>query len=428
MPHDCATPSCACSAMRMRRTKYACYTANFSMSVVATLSPLLFLTFHTLYQISFALLGTLVLINFCTQLFVDLLFSFYSHKFNIEKMVRLMPVLTVLGLFVYAVFPALFPQSVYVGLAIGTVIFAASGGLAEVLISPVIAAMPSENPQREMSKLHSIYAWGVVAVVIVSTLFLWIFGKNNWQWLALFWTCVPFVSCVLFAKSEIPSLQTPQKATSVRKLLLQNSFLLCVLGIFLGGASECAMAQWSSSYLEQALHIPKIWGDVCGVAMFAVMLGAGRTLYAKYGKNIRLILCCSAAGATVCYLTAALSNDAIVALVACALTGFCTAMLWPGSLMVVAEQFPNGGVAVFALMAAGGDLGGALGPQIVGAVTDFAMQSEAIISFAQNLHFTADQFGMKIGLISAGIFPLLATVLFAVLYQKHGKQKVYKKI
>ena len=52
--------------------KAACYTSNLSMSVVCNLSPLLFLTFRTLYGISFSLLGALVLINFFTQLLVDL--------------------------------------------------------------------------------------------------------------------------------------------------------------------------------------------------------------------------------------------------------------------------------------------------------------------------------------------------------------------
>lgn len=65
--------------------KYACYMSNASMSAVATISPLLFITFHQLYGISYTLLGLLVLVNFCTQLCVDLIFSFYAHKFNIQK-------------------------------------------------------------------------------------------------------------------------------------------------------------------------------------------------------------------------------------------------------------------------------------------------------------------------------------------------------
>ena len=62
------------------RLKVACYTSNVAMSVVANLSPLLFLTIRTQYGISYTLLGLLVLINFCTQLSIDLIFSFFSHN------------------------------------------------------------------------------------------------------------------------------------------------------------------------------------------------------------------------------------------------------------------------------------------------------------------------------------------------------------
>ncbi|MBM6921980.1 MFS transporter [Phocea massiliensis] len=404
------------------RTKYACYTANLSMSVVGNLSPLLFLTFRSLYGISFSMLGALILINFCTQLGVDLLFSFYSHKFNIEKAVKLTPVLTSLGLLIYAVFPFFFPDAVYVGLVIGTVVFAASGGLVEVLISPVIAEMAPDDADHEVSKLHSVYAWGVVGVVILSTLFLLVFGKENWQILALLWTIIPIVSCVLFFTSKVPNLKTPQHASNVLSLIKGKDFLVCFFCIFLGGASECTMSQWSSSYLEQALGIPKVWGDVFGVALFAVMLGLGRSLYAKYGKNIYKVLMLSGIGATLCYLAATLSNVALVGLIACAMTGFCVAMLWPGSLLVASERFPASGVAVFALMAAGGDLGASIGPQLVGAVTDFALKNEWVTALAASMQMSVDQLGMKIGLLCAIIFPLLASVLLIVLYRSSKKR------
>ena len=63
-----------------KRVKYACYTTNLSMSVVGTLSPILFVTFRTMYGISYTWLGLLVLLIFCTQLVIDLIFSFFSHK------------------------------------------------------------------------------------------------------------------------------------------------------------------------------------------------------------------------------------------------------------------------------------------------------------------------------------------------------------
>ncbi len=399
-------------------TKYACYMVNVSMSVVATLPPLLFVTFRTLYGISYSLLGTLILINFCTQLLVDLIFSFYSQRFDISKTVRLTPILTVAGLLIYALFPMLFPQAVYLGLVAGTIVFAASGGLAEVLISPVIAAIPSDRPESEMSKLHSVYAWGVVGVVFLSTGFLRLFGRENWKWLILIWAVVPLIASILFQKAKIPTLNTPAETSNVWKLATGKRFLVCFFCIFLGGASECTMSQWSSSFLEQALGIPKVWGDILGVAAFAVMLGLGRSLYAKFGRNIYKVLLAGAAGAVVCYLCAGIFNYAVVGLTACALTGLCTAMLWPGSLIVASDRFPDGGVAVFALMAAGGDLGGSVGPQLVGIVTDAAMQNDWVISLAESWQLSAEQLGMKIGLLSASIFPVLAVVLFWIVYRK----------
>ena len=81
-----------------KRLKFACYSVNITMAAIGSLSPLLFLTFRSLYGISYSLLGLLVLINFFTQLGIDLLFSFFSHKFNISKAVKLTPVLSVIGL------------------------------------------------------------------------------------------------------------------------------------------------------------------------------------------------------------------------------------------------------------------------------------------------------------------------------------------
>ena len=97
-------------------TKLACYTSNVSMSVTSMISPLLLLTFRELYGISYSLLGLLVLLNFFPQLIIDLIFSFFSHKFNIEKAVRFTPVLTFAGLWVYSLVPLLFPQIAFLGI------------------------------------------------------------------------------------------------------------------------------------------------------------------------------------------------------------------------------------------------------------------------------------------------------------------------
>jgi len=404
-----------------RRLKWACYTSNISMSIVGNLSPLLFLTFREMYGISYSLLGLLVLINFFTQLMIDLVFSFFSHKFNIPLVVKLIPIITVAGLGIYALAPVLFSQNVYLGLVIGTVIFSVASGLGEVLISPVIAAIPAKDPDREMSKLHSVYAWGVVAVVLFATVFLLLFKQSSWQYLTLALMSVPLVSAFLYAGAKIPQMQTPERASGALRFLKNRGVWLCMIAIFLGGAAECTMAQWASGYLEQAIGIPKVWGDIFGVALFAAALGLGRTLYSKIGKYASRVLLMGAIGATVCYLLAAISPFAILALAGCVCTGFCVSMLWPGSLIVASDRYPNGGVLIYALMAAGGDLGASVGPQLVGVITDFAMLNPTVIAMAQTLGATPEQLGMKLGMLIGMLFPLFAIPVYAHFW--HGDRK-----
>ena len=88
------------SVNKFKRTKYACYYTYLAMSSVFSLPPLLFLTFREMYGISYTLLGTLVLVNFCTQLTIDLIFTFFTKYFNIHKTIKIMPLLTSLGLFI----------------------------------------------------------------------------------------------------------------------------------------------------------------------------------------------------------------------------------------------------------------------------------------------------------------------------------------
>lgn len=401
----------------MKRLKYACYTTNLSISVVSTLSPLLFVTFRSLYGISYTLLGLLVFVYFLAQLFVDLVFSFFSHRFNIPLAVKITPLLSIVGLLVYAVWPWVFPNSVYAGLMAGTLLFSMSNGFTEVLISPVIASIPSDDPDREMSKLHSVYAWGVVAVVLFSTLYLLAFGSENWQYLPLVLMVVPVLSFGLYCGVQIPKMETPEKVSGTFRYLKNKSLWLCVAAIFLGGAAECTMSQWCSGYLEQAMGIPKLWGDIFGVAVFSMMLGLGRTLYAKFGKYVSRVLLAGIIGATVCYFLAALSPWPVVGLLACGLTGFCTSMLWPGNLIVAADRFPEGGVFIYALMAAGGDFGAAAGPQLVGMVTDTVIASPELSAIAQSLQLSAEQLGMKLGMLVGMLFPLLAIPVFVAIWK-----------
>ncbi len=398
-----------------KRTKLACYTAYFTMSSIFSLPPLLFVTLRQMYGISYTLLGTLVLINFCTQLGIDLIFSLFSKHFNIKKVVRIMPLITTLGLVIYALIPTFFPQIAYLGLVIGTVVFSVSAGLSEVLLSPTIAAIPSENPQRDMSLLHSLYAFGVVTVVAISTVFLKLFGNENWMYLTLILAALPVIASVLFALSPMPDM-TPQEAQKTSGSTKKHTLglALCIGCIFFGSCGENAMSNWISGYMENALHIDKAVGDILGMAGFAVLLGIARFSYAKFGKNIGKVLLVGMAGAAVCYLVTAFSTGVIPAITACILTGLFAAMLWPGSLILMEENVPGVGVAAYAMMAAGGDLGASIAPQLLGIVVDKVAASGFASNLAASTALTTEQIGMKAGMLVCAVFPLLGTVLLII--------------
>ena len=396
-----------------KRTKLACYMSYFTMSSVFCVPPLLFVTFRELYGISYTLLGTLVLINFFTQLGIDLIFTAFSKYFNTKWIVRIMPLITAVGLLIYAVMPKLFPSVAYLGLVIGTVIFSVASGLSEVLLSPTIAALPSDNPGRDMSMLHSLYAFGTFTMILISTVFLKLFGSENWLILLVLLACLPIIPAVLFMFSPMPDMSGEGSSGSAvadtkRRTL---GLGLCVACIFFGSCAENAMANWISTYMENALGINKLIGDVLGAAMFAILLGIARISYARFGKNICKTLLVSMLGAVACYLVAGLSLNVTAAFVACILTGFCTSMLWPGALIMMEEKIPGAGVTAFALMAAGGDLGASVAPQLMGVVVDAVSESDFAARLGSTLSISAEQVGLKAGMLFTSLFPIIGVVI-----------------
>ena len=398
-----------------KRTKFACYSAYFTMSSIFSLPPLLFVTFKETFGISYTLLGTLVLTNFCTQFAVDLIFTIFSKKFNFQKIVRFMPLITSLGMFVYALIPSLFPNFAYGGLLIGTVIFSVSAGLSEVLLSPTIAAIPSDNPQRDMSLLHSLYGFGVFTVIIISTVFLKIFSRANWAYLVGIFALLPIFASILFFLSPMPDMSASScqgKTTANSRKII--GITICALCIFLGSCAENTMSNWISSFMENALHIDKAVGDILGMALFAILLALTRICYAKFGKNISRFLLVGMIGASVCYFLVGFSSNVIVAFVGCVLTGIFTSMLWPGTLIMMEEKIPNVGVGAYALMAASGDFGASLAPQLMGIVADNVAVSKFALDLAPTLNLTVEQIGLKAGMLVNSIFPILGIAVMII--------------
>ena len=272
-----------------------------------------------------------------------------------------------------------------------------------------------------MSLLHSLYAFGVFTVVLVSTLFLRFFGAENWMYLTLFWAALPVAAAIMFMLSPMPDMDVSgseegTKGTKRRTL----SLAICVAAIFFGSCAENSMSNWVSTFMENALHVDKTLGDILGMAMFAILLGIARISYAKFGKNIMRVLLFGMIGAAACYLVAGLSTNVVFAFVACILTGLFTSMLWPGTLIMMEENIPGVGVAAYALMASSGDLGASVAPQLLGIVVDKVAASDFAVELGARLNLAAEQIGLKAGMLVTAIFPILGTavLIFAIRYFK----------
>ena len=81
--------------------------------------------------------------------------------------------------------------------------------------------------------------------------------------------------------------------------------------------------------------------------------------------------------------------------------------MWPGCLIAAADFFPAGGVFIFAAMAAGGDMGASVGPQLIGIITDATIAMPQAAEIAARFSMGTDQLGMRLGMIVAALFPLV---------------------
>ena len=80
------------------------------------------------------------------------------------------------------------------------------------------------------------------------------------------------------------------------------------------------------------------------------------------------------------------------------------------------EQMPSPGIAAYALMAAGGDFGASIAPQMMGVIVDKVAASDWAARLSQAFTLTAEQIGMKTGMLITAVFPLLG--VFLLIYMK----------
>lgn len=395
-----------------------------TQAIIVNFMPVLFAVFQDKFKISFTQLGSLMLINFAAQLVVDVIAARYVDRIGFRKSAVPAHFFCVMGLVSLGVLPNILPNP-YLGLVISVLIMALGGGLIEVVVSPIVDALPNDDDSAAMSLLHSFYCWGQLAVILLSTLVIKVFGYGAWGVLSLLWSVIPLWNIFNFMRVPLPETM-PEERKPIRNFLKSGGFILGLLLMFGSGAAEQVMAQWASLFAQRGLGVPKIVGDLLGPCIFALLMAIGRMWYGIKGDSadLRKVLLASSGLCVVCYIVAAFSLSPVVSLAACALTGISVCLMWPGTLSFISERYPGGGAAIFGIMAIFGDLGCSVGSWIAGAVSDAAQKLPIVIEIANKYNLQLEQAGLKAGILTGTIFPIILILGLIILKEeKRGNKR-----
>ena len=373
------------------KTIVACFVGYVVQAVVNNFTPLLFLFFQKSYHIPLSQITLLVTFNFGIQLLIDFLSVGFIDKIGYRASMIIAHTLSAVGIILLTVLPEILPAP-FMGILLAVMIYAIGGGLLEVLVSPVVEACPSDNKEKAMSMLHSFYCWGHAGVVLISTLFFYVFGIGNWKILAIIWAVIPIANAFVFAKVPIvPLIEDGESGLELKELFQIKTFWILLVMMVCAGASEQAVSQWASAFAEKGLGISKAAGDLAGPMAFAVLMGMSRLFYGKYGDRIHLehFMIYSSLLCILSYLGISLFPVPLISLIACAVCGLSVGIMWPGTFSKASAALPKGGTAMFALLALGGDIGCSGGPTLVGMISG---------ALGDNL---------KMGILAGIIFPIL---------------------
>ena len=231
-----------------KRTTYACFIGIFMQALITNLTAILFVPLRELYGLDFVQLGILVLVNFSAQVLADILLSRFIDRTPFKRIVLAACGMTAVGLALFACTPWLMPNHFFAGALVATVIFSFASGMCEVVLSPIVDNMPDDGNGNAtaMSLMHSFYAWGQVATILLTTLALFVFGRANWQFIVFFWLIVPALCFAFFVRAPIPEGVPAEKRESVRKVL------------FFEQAVAERQPRGNAVFLCQRQHVPRV--------------------------------------------------------------------------------------------------------------------------------------------------------------------------
>ncbi len=413
-----------------KRTRYSLYLGALDEAIICNLCAILFVVFRTEFGLTFEQLGRLILVNFCVQMAADLINGALINKVDARRIILIGAGATFLGYLSFVFLPKVCITP-YMGLMIATVIISWGCGTYEMMLSPLINAIPSDTKVQDMALLHSFYAWGVAFAVLFATLvflgsgLVYTFITHGeitvkavfysglfkcWYILPLLYSVVPLILLFNFSVMKMPEWISEEKRTKFKDFVTRPYFILVALAIGVGGGVECILSNWISIFAEKGLGYNKIIGDMIGLFGYAITMGIGRHLMGTRGESWDLSKVLIWAGIITffIYVIAALCPVNVICLMVCILAGGLTGLLWPGALSLAGMRFPFAGALMFALLAFAGDTGVALMPWLNGVFSDMSANL-GIFDYITGI--SKDGICLRGGLLFSSLFVLLLVAL-----------------
>ena len=358
-----AAPATARSAV------WTCYVSMMCIAIAVNLAPIYLTTFADTFRSDGAILTEEEMGLIQSFIFAGLVAGIACSGPLADRFGGKTFVMTGLGL-VSAGLAAAASAPTYGVLVASGFLMGLGGGILDMVLSPIVAALQPDRKTAAMNWLHSFYCAG--AMLLTGAGWVAIHYGVPWRLFAASAAAVPLATLIVFARLNVPPLVAEGAERVPTGRMLSSFFFLTALGaILLAGATEAGMSTWLPAYAERDLHFTKAIGALA-LSGFLATMWLGRIFAAVLGHRIPAgaLLGVSASLSIVGYLAAVLLPWDGGALAACIITGLAVGGLWPTILGLVANRVPHGGATMFGLLGAAGNGGCFLAPWAIGAMAN----------------------------------------------------------
>jgi fucose permease len=340
-----------------------CYSGMVCVAIASSLTPVYFTTFSALFHLTEEQLGRIAAITFAGFVLGILGTGPLADRWGAKLFILLGTAQICAGLALLSL------AYNYALLLMAAFVMGIGAGVLDTIMSPVVSALQPERRASALNWLHSFYCTGAVAASFAGSVGLAV--GLSWRVMPWVLMLVPALTMAGFVRIRIPPLLHEEATRApVRHLMAQKVFLAALLGLFLAGAVEAGMSQWLPAYAERALGFSKGPAGMA-LSLFSVGMAFSRILAGMLGHHMRpmVLMIFASACCALSYAVAAFAPMPYVAMAGCLGIGLASGCLWPTLLALTADRFLHGGVTMYGLLAAAGNMGCLVIPWVMGVIT-----------------------------------------------------------